>query len=196
GTGEPHADLANAEWLDPEAVRGRLALAFEGLRQAIGYEPSQRARVQNGLKKLPIRAETLDNIAAAMTLETQITVPTKNGGRPRKVDARKIAARVSHAAKTPHAIECDERLHLMVDGVATAPSMPSPGPDGYREMSGPDLQMLAERIAADASLASAFDPQNGFVPPSRPTARDAKLGEPVEFSIWEIIDVLTDVGLL
>jgi hypothetical protein len=195
GNGEPHEDLARMIGLDPEAVRGRLALAFEGLRRAIGYEPSRRGRVEDGIKKLAIRAETLGHVAIQMTFEAEILAPTKSGGRPRKLDARVAAERMSQAAQLLEILELDERLFLLLDGVAVAPSeMFGQRPRGFREVSGASLQLMAERIAEYACVASALDPANGFRPATIASpAVCGTLGKP---SIWEVLDALGDAGLL
>jgi hypothetical protein len=168
GSGQPHEDLAHVTSIDPEVQRGRLALAFEGLRQALGYEPTSRRKVEAGMNRLAIRAETLENIAIEMTLNAEIFIPTKNGGRPRKLDAKVAAERMRYAALMLSLMEIVyEPLPLLLDGVIRAPGRVP-------------LQRVVESIANVVAMT-----------PVRPPS-----AERYEISIWEVIDALTEVGLL
>jgi hypothetical protein len=150
GFGELHEAIAKAIHWDPDVVRAQLALVFEGLRQALGYEPASRRKVEEGIKKLPLRPETLDAIAAQMALESEIVVPSPPGGRPRKLKPQYAATRMSQAAEMLHLIESDAALFLVLEGVVAGKPKPT---GGYYDV-GSGLGEIVKQLAALASRAS------------------------------------------
>jgi hypothetical protein len=107
----------------------------------------------------------LENIATQMTVEAEILVPAKNGGRPRKLDAKVAAERMRYAARILSVMEITcEPLLLALDGVAQVPPLDT-------------LVKLLDNIVA-------------ITPVRVGSAATAYLG------VFEIIDALTDVGLL
>jgi hypothetical protein len=166
GNGAPHEDLAAVTGLRPEVVRARLALAFEGLRLALGYEPTSRRKVEDGLKDLPISSDVLDAVARVMVHEAEVVIPSTKGGRPRKMSAQVAAERMRYAARLLSIIEIAyEAAFVTLEGAA-------PPPD--------DLNLLVKPLVDATELASASLPNTN---------------PPGGLVFWEVVDALEAVKL-